>query len=97
MNAAEFAYKFQSKREIWRFLSSKVGAYLASYETMTIYHLKEIAAGSRKMILCTEIKHLNVPFFEGLKVDAMIEFAKKYPEVMRALPSVENEIKKLPR
>ena len=76
VNAAAFASKFQSKREIWRFLSSEVGAYLASYDTMTIYHLKEIASGSRRMILCTEIKHLNVPFFEGLKVEAMIEFAK---------------------
>ena len=76
VNAAAFASKFQSKREIWRFLSSEVGAYLASYPTMNIYHLKEIAAGKRKMILCTEIKHLSVPFFEGLKVEAMIEFAR---------------------
>ena len=45
VNAAAFASKFQSKREIWRFLSSEVGAYLALYETMTIYHLKEIASG----------------------------------------------------
>ena len=61
VNAAAFASKFQSKREVWRFLSSEVGAYLASYETMTIYHLKEIASGKRKKILCTEIKHINVP------------------------------------
>lgn len=37
ISAAEFAAKFQSKREVYRFLSSEVKCYLDSFEAMTIY------------------------------------------------------------
>ena len=39
INAQEFAAKFNSKREVYRFLASEVKAYLPSYETVTIYHV----------------------------------------------------------
>ena len=37
ISAAEFAAKFQSKREVYRFLSSEVKAYLDNFESMTIW------------------------------------------------------------
>ena len=37
ITATEMAAKFQSKREIWRFLSFEVKAYLDHYEAMTIW------------------------------------------------------------
>ena len=36
ISQAAFAAKLQSKREVYRFLSSEVRAYLPSYETLTI-------------------------------------------------------------
>ena len=37
VTAAEFAAKFQSKREIYKFLSCECKAYLDNYEAMTIW------------------------------------------------------------
>ena len=39
INALEFSSKFNSKREVFRFLASEVKAYLPSYDTVTIYHV----------------------------------------------------------
>ena len=41
--------------------------------------------------------YLFVPQFEGLKIETMLEFGSRYPEVMRALPIVEHERLKLHR
>ena len=43
VNAAEFASKFQSKREIFRFLHSECSIYLPPYEVVTIFSLRYIA------------------------------------------------------
>ena len=48
--AAEFAAKFKSKREVYRFLSSEVKAYLPSYETVTIWHLRDLASGKKRLL-----------------------------------------------
>ena len=37
ISAAEFAAKFQSKREVFRFLSCDVKAYLDNFDAMTIW------------------------------------------------------------
>ena len=49
ITAATFASKFKSKREIWNFLSVDVGAYLPTYEHVTIYFLKELISGVKKV------------------------------------------------
>ena len=87
VNADEFASKYQSKTEVWRFLSTECKAYLPTYETVTIFHLRDLAANKRKIINCDDIKHINVPHFEGLKIEEMIKYAQRKPEIMRALPS----------
>ena len=66
-------------------------------DSVTIYHLKELASKQRTWIKCNEVKLLNVPHFKGLKFELILEYAKQYPEVMAALPSIEREIIKLPR
>ena len=48
---------------------------------MTVYHLRDIAAGNRKMIKAHEVKVIQVPQFEGLSIEKMLNFAKIYPEV----------------
>ena len=45
--AKEIGAKFRSKREIYRFLTAEVKCYLGDFETMTIWHLRDLAAGDR--------------------------------------------------
>lgn len=85
-----------SKKEIYRFLSSEVSAYLDSYETMTIWHLRDIASGERRLIKSKHAKHITIPQFENLTVDKMLAYASQFPEVMKALP-IASEIRKLSR
>ena len=48
ITAAEFRAKANSKAEIFRILATDVGAFLPSYEHVTIYHLKDILKGKVK-------------------------------------------------
>ena len=48
ITASTFASKFNSKREIFNFLTLDVGAYLPAYDTVTVYFLKELISGSKK-------------------------------------------------
>lgn len=61
ITSKEFGSKFQSKREVYRFLSTEVKMYLDSYETMTIWHLRNLASGKKKWISCSDIKTINIP------------------------------------
>ena len=59
--AKEIGRKMKSKREVYRFLSSEVKAYLGEYDTMTIWHLRDIEAGDRTLIMSSDVKHISVP------------------------------------
>ena len=48
ITAKEFAAKFSSKRECYTFLTIDCKAYLPHYDTVTIYFLKDLIAGSKK-------------------------------------------------
>ena len=45
VNVREFASKYRSKREVFNFLTLDVKAYLPSYDTVTIYFLRDIVMG----------------------------------------------------
>ena len=75
VNPDEFAAKYQGKREVWRFLSTDCKAYLSSYDTMNVFHLRDLASNKRRRIHCDDVKYINVPHFEGLSVKEMLEFA----------------------
>jgi hypothetical protein len=47
--ASSFGAKFSSKGEIWRFLTTEAGLFLPSFNTVTIWHLKDIASGTKKV------------------------------------------------
>ena len=53
INAKEFSSKFSSKREVYRFLSTECGIYLAPLENMTVWHLKDISCSKKKKIKST--------------------------------------------
>lgn len=48
---ASFSAKYKSKREIWNFLTVKVAAYLPPYENITIYHMKDLVSGQKKVTI----------------------------------------------
>ena len=68
VSAAAFGSKYASKREVYRFLSSEVNAYLPQYDSVTVWHMRDLVANRRRRIKCADIKHINVPQFEGLGI-----------------------------
>ena len=58
--------------------------------------MRDLSAGEKTKIKAPDFKFINVPNYTGLNIEKMIEFAKKYPLAMNALP-VEDEIKGLHR
>ena len=47
MNVTTFASKFGTKGEIYRFLTVEAGVYLPHYQTVTIWHMKDLASGDK--------------------------------------------------
>jgi len=45
VTATAFAAKYKSKREIFNFLTMDVKAYLPTYDTVSIYFLKDLVSG----------------------------------------------------
>ena len=96
ISAKEIGAKFRSKREIYRFLCAEVKCYLGDFETMTVWHLRDLAAGDRQIIKSENVKYISIPNYTGLKIERMVDFARNYPAAMQALP-IEAEIKQLHR
>ena len=84
--------------EVYRFLSSEVRAYLPSYETVTVtvWHLRDLAMGSKKIIKCDVVKVIDVPQFEGLSIREIFDFSINCAVVQNCLPP-SKEILKLSR
>jgi hypothetical protein len=82
--------------EVYRFLSSEVRAYLPGYETVTVWHLRDLAMGVKMIIKCDAVKVIAVPQFEGLAIQQIFGFAANSVEVQNALPP-SKEISKLSR
>ena len=49
ITSAAFASKFRSKREIYVFLTVDAKAYLCNCDNLTIYFLKDLITGKRKL------------------------------------------------
>ena len=43
------------------------------------------------------MKHINIPYFDGLNVEKMLLYAEQHERVMKALPSIVREREKLQR
>ena len=82
---------------MYRFLSFDVGAYLPSYDTVTVWHLRDLAMGRKIIIKANEVRTIQVPHFEGLSIKIMLQHSKAFPGVAKALPDEKIEIDKLLR
>ena len=83
--------------QIYRFLTAEVRAYVSSIESMTIYHLRDLASGKRRIINCEVVKVFMVPHYENLTIEKMLRFADAWPKVAEHLPLEPREVEKLPR
>ena len=97
VDAGAFGHKFQSKSEVYRFLTHDCGTYLPKYQSCTIYHMRDLVAGRKTRIKETSVKHMTIPHFKGLKIEAMLEYSEDKPHVMACLPAVQHEREALPR
>ena len=52
VNVNTFASKMQSKGEIYRFLTVEAGFYLPPYANITSWHMRDLAAGDKKVGRC---------------------------------------------
>jgi hypothetical protein len=75
VTTAEFAAKFNTKREIFRWLTHDLGIFVPPYDVVTVWHLRDLAAHKRRRIKSKDVEIAEVPFFEGLTVPNMIEWA----------------------
>ena len=97
VSAGAFGDKFQSKGEVFKFLTHDCSTYLPAYDTVTIYHMRDLVAGKKIRIKDVDVKHITVPHFEGLKIEAMLDYAATKPFVMACLPAEKREREALPR
>ena len=47
MNVYNFASKWATKGEIYRFLAAEAKVYRPDYRTVTIWHMKDLQAGTK--------------------------------------------------
>ena len=47
ISAAEWQSKYKSKKENFEFLTMELGAWLSSYDTVTIYFCKDLIKGKK--------------------------------------------------
>ena len=78
-------------------LANEYGAYLPHIDCVIMWYLRDLAAGKKKTIRGTEMKHLTVPQFEHLTIEEFLKFAADYPFVTMCLPDRKQELEKLPR
>ena len=58
MDVKNFAAKFSTKGEVYRFLTVEAGVYLPHYPTVSIWHMKDLASGTKKVSFCHFTKHV---------------------------------------
>ena len=61
VSSKEFAAKYRSKREVYNFLATDVGVYLPPYDNVTIYFLKDLIWGRKKMLSAKMVKTIHIP------------------------------------
>jgi hypothetical protein len=76
----------------------EVGAYCPSKDTITTWHLRDMANNAKGMIKATEIKHLSVPFYDSLSIEKILDWANQHhPGVLDRYFPIQRELDKFPR
>ena len=56
-------------------MATQCKCYLPTYHHVSIWHLKDLATGKTTRLPADRAMHLNVPYYESLTVEKMLEFA----------------------
>ena len=59
--------------------------------------MKDVMSGKRNGIKQENVKVITVPYFKGLKLEAMFEFSRQLVELVNTFPQDERERNRLPR
>ena len=97
VTAAEVKAKFQNKPETYHFCTHELGLYLPPFDTVTVWHLRDLITSKRTKVKGKDVHYFNVPQYDGLGIKEFIEYANEHPEALEALPSEKSEILKMPR
>ena len=64
-----------------------------------MWHLRDLCASKRVIIKCDDVKVIQLPHYEGINIESILEFAESYNngEAMKCLPENKKEILKMPR
>ena len=73
---SQFAAQFSTKKEVWDFLTQGCGAYCPHKDTCTIWHLRDMANGSKRYFKAKDIQHLYVPQYDSLTLEKMTDWAQ---------------------
>jgi hypothetical protein len=80
---SQVAAKMSTKKEVFDFLTRECDAYCPDKNTVTIWHLRDCANGTKRFVNASEIKHLYVPQYESLTVEKIINWVKaQHPTVI---------------
>ena len=63
---------------------------------MTIYFLKDLISGKKKKIYGKDVRHVTIPQYENLTIEAIGNFVTSYRHVGDFLPNA-TEIPKVPK
>jgi hypothetical protein len=96
--AKSFSAKFQDKRELYTFMVSDCGIYCPGINTITVWHLRDMVDGKKGKILSSEMRHLQVPFYEELTIEKIVEWARtSYKAFSERYFPIDRELFKFPR
>ena len=72
---------------------------MPDYQTVTVWHLRDLCASKRRIIKCDDVKVIQLPHYSGLAIEDILEFAQQHNngEVMNSLPENMKETLKMPR
>ena len=93
-----FAAQFSTKKEVFDFLTQTCGAYCPPKGTVTIWHLRDMANGTKKFIKADDIQHLYVPQYDTLTLEKMVDWGgQQHPRVLTEYMPIPRELNKFPR
>jgi hypothetical protein len=96
--AKSFSAKFSDKRELYTFMVSDCGIYCPAINTVTVWHLRDMVDGKKGKILSSEMRHLNLPFYEELTIEKIVEWAREsYVAFSERYFPINRELFKFPR
>ena len=75
--------------EVYRLISYECKLYVPSLESVTIAHLKDIITNKKLSIPLDNVRPINVPYYKGLSIEKILEFAGKYVSVQNAFPNIK--------